>query len=225
MMEEIVDLKEWYDRLWYTSHRFIKFESIWMNNPILTMNPEEFDKEIHEMWGISYKLTKIFKTPEFIGPLRVTLKLKSKVEGLKAFSRLIQILTNPGLKPRHFKSMGMIIGIDITPKSTTCLNDIVDDHINLINKHMEKLFAIVNVASREFSLENTYKNMTEDWNQVNFVFVPYKSQDLSVLASCEEIQLLIDDHLVKTKTITSSSLFSEFRIEVEDWYKKLVSTL
>ena len=82
------------------------------------MNPDEFEQSLHNMSGVCYKLTKTFKTPDFMGPLRVTFKLKSKVEELKTNTRIVHILTNPGLKPRHFNSM-KILGIDITPSATT----------------------------------------------------------------------------------------------------------
>ena len=73
------------------------------------MDPDEFEQDIHTMWSVSYKLTKIFKTPDFMGPLRVTFKLKAKVESLKGNTRLVQILTNRGLKPRHYNMMTQVM--------------------------------------------------------------------------------------------------------------------
>ena len=224
-MEEIADLKDWYDKLWYTSLKFANFEHRWMNSPIKGMDQDEFEQEIHTMWGISYKLSKIFKPPDFMGPLRVTLKLKSKIESLKTNTRLVQILTNPGLKPRHFQSMKDIIGIDITPTETMCLKDMQDEDKALIEKHVDKLVAIVNVASKEFSFENTFKNMKSDWREMKFTFVAYKDLDLKVLASVEEMQCLIEDHLTKSTTIISSSIFAEFRRQVQEWFSELVNIL
>lgn len=222
-MEEIADQKDWYDKLWHTALKFIGFEEKWQNAPIKRMDPDEFESEIHNMWGISYKLTKIFNTPDYLGPLRVTLKLKMKIEALKTNTPLVRILTNPGLKPRHFKSMaGILGGVDLTPSDTTCLADVQNEHKALIERNINNLTAIVNVASKEFSLENTFTKMQYDWSNMKFSYVRYKDQDLYVLSRFEDIQSLIDDHIIKTKTITNSSLFDEFRTEVETWQLKLV---
>ena len=79
----------------------------------------------------------------------------------------------------------------------------------------------MNVASKEFSLENTFKKMQYEWSEMKFSYVRYKEQDLFVLARFDDIQSLIEDHIVKTKTITNSSLFDEFRGQVEVWQAKL----
>ncbi len=173
------------------------------------------------MWTISYKLTKVFKTPDVLGPLRTTLKLKSKIETLKSNLRLVQVLTNPGLKPRHWRSIQEIVGIDIKPNELTCLNDVLPD-APAIEKHIEKLVAIANLANKEFQLENTLQNMKLEWQKVKFTFVLYKNTQISVLSSYEDIKILIEDHLVKTIVIKNAPLFTEFRNEVDNWYNKLV---
>ena len=128
-LEEIADQKDWYDKLWLTALRFAEFEHKWLHSPVKRMDPDEFESELHAMWAVSYKLTKIFNRPEFKCPLRVTLKLKRKVEELRQSARLIQILTNPGLKPRHFKSMAAILdGVDLTPTDTLTLADVQNEH-------------------------------------------------------------------------------------------------
>ena len=108
------------------------------------------------------------------------------------------------------------------PTETTCLNDVTDSDKLAIEENIEKLIAIVNVASKEFSLENTFKKMQHDWVSMKFEFVAYKQLGLSVLSSFDEMGNLIEDHITKTKTIRNSTLFAEFRRDVDNWYDKLV---
>ncbi len=116
----------------------------------------------------------------------------------------------------------MLGGQDITPTHQTCLSHISDTIKELIETNSDKLMAIVNVANKEHSLENTYKKMKNEWAEMRLEFVNYKDRtDVSVLAGYAEIQTLCEDHLTKTKTIMYSSMFAEFRQEVERWYKKL----
>jgi len=95
LLEEVCDLKNCFDKLWMTAARCIDFEARWMHSPIYKMDPDVFENELHGMYAVCYQLMKVFKTPDFMGPLRATFKLKSKVEGLRSFTRLVQILTNP----------------------------------------------------------------------------------------------------------------------------------
>jgi len=108
LLEEVCDLKDLFDKLWMTSSKCIDFEEKWMNSPIYRMDPEMFESELHGMYAVCYQLMKVFKTPDFMGPLRVTFKLKAKIEALKTYTRIVQILTNPGLRPRHFKTMSNV---------------------------------------------------------------------------------------------------------------------
>ena len=221
VFEQILNLKEIYDKLWMTCLEFIQFERKWMHEPILGMSSDDFEQKVHAMWSTAYKLTKIFKTPDLKGPLRVTLKLKTKSERLKSYMRLIQVLTSPGLKPRHWNSMHELLGFDIKPDEQTCLHDFIDK-APLIEKCIEKLIAIVNLANKEFKLEVSFGKMQSDWENVEFAFCPYKERDVYVLSSFSEITSLIDDHILKTLSIKSSPLFTEFRNDVNNWYNNLV---
>ncbi len=115
-------------------------------------------------------------------------------------------------------------GLDITPTRQTCLSDVADTTKDLIEANVDKLMAIVNIASKEFSLENTYKKMKQDWTNMRLEFVAYKDQaDAWVLAAHADVQALCDDHLTKTKTIMYSTMFAEFRHEVDTWFEKLTA--
>jgi dynein heavy chain len=175
------------------------------------------------MWSTSYKLIKLFRTPHLFGQLKIALKLKSKIESLRSNMKLIQVLSNPGLKPRHWNSINQIVGIDITPNEETCLNDVLP-FASIIEKHIEKLIAIVHQGNKEFQLESSILKMKSRWQSIKFKFVEYKSTHLLILNSLDDILSLIEDHIVKTFAIKNSPLFNEFRIEVENWYNKLVNS-
>ena len=64
--------------------------------------------------------------------------------------------------------------------------------------------------------------MKADWEAMNFNFVPYKDTDISILASFDEIQLLLDDHIVKTTTMKNSPFIKPFEQEINTWDHTLV---
>ena len=67
------------------------------------------------------------------------------------------------------------------------------------------------------------KKMKQDWKTMNFTFVPYKDTNLSILSSPDDIQVLLEDHIVKTTTMKGSPFIGPFEEEVNQWDITLVS--
>ena len=67
--------------------------------------------------------------------------------------------------------------------------------------------------------------MQNDWANMHFNFTPYKDTGLSILASFEDIQVLLEDHIVKTMTMKGSPFIGPFEAEVTAWDQKLVRVL
>ena len=65
--------------------------------------------------------------------------------------------------------------------------------------------------------------MREDWETVHFNFTPYKDTELSILSSPEDVQVLLEDHIVKTSTMRGSPFIAPFEKQVKVWEEVLVS--
>ena len=66
------------------------------------------------------------------------------------------------------------------------------------------------------------EKMLESWEEVNFVFVPYKDTKVSVMAAPDDIQMMLDDHIVKTTTMKNSPFIAPFEKQVNAWDERLV---
>jgi dynein heavy chain len=64
--------------------------------------------------------------------------------------------------------------------------------------------------------------MKNDWENIHFSFVPYKDTGISILSSPEDIQVLLDDHIVKTTTMKGSPFIEPFEAAVNEWDNLLV---
>ena len=64
--------------------------------------------------------------------------------------------------------------------------------------------------------------MKEDWEQVDFDLVSYRDTDVKILSSVDDIQNLLDDHVVKTHTMKGSPFIEPFVDEIDKWERKLV---
>lgn len=67
--------------------------------------------------------------------------------------------------------------------------------------------------------------MKEDWKSVDFGLASYRDQDISVLSAVDEVQLLLDDHVVKTHTMKGSPFIEPFKDEIQIWEGTLVRIL
>ena len=181
-----------------------------------------FISKVEMMWKLSYKLSKLFKTPDLSRPLRVALTIKSRLEKFKLNIPLLHIICNPGLKMRHWKSMNDVLGFEITPTDETSLKDILKNS-SIIEKSIESLIEISSLATKEFALEQALKKMKNDWFAMQLSFVQYKDTNLMILSSFDEIQTLLDDHIIKTSTIKNSPFVAAFEKDVDTWTNQLVA--
>ncbi|XP_068702145.1 dynein axonemal heavy chain 3-like [Montipora foliosa] len=217
-IQEIVDAKEPFDKLWRALVTFQDKHEAWLAGPILKLNAEEIEEEVSELWRVIYKLTKEFAHPEFRGPLRVASTTKARLENFKINMPLINALCTPGIKDRHWEAMSVKIGFNIAPKEETTLNEML---VLGLDKFVEDLTEISGRAAKEFSLEKALNRMKEEWKDIEFVFVQYKDTGVSILSAVDDLQVLLDDHIVKTLTMKGSPFVVPFEAEMKEWETKL----
>jgi dynein heavy chain len=170
------------------------------------------------MWRTVYKLTKSFSDAK--GPLKTAEALKAKVDKFKSFIPLLQCICNPGLRDRHWDKISDLAGFDIKPDETTSLSQMLTMNLQ---KFIEQLEEIGASASKEYSLEKAMIAMKKDWTELMFTFIPYRDTGVSILSSVDDIQVLLDDHIVKAQTMRGSPFIKPFEQEITAWEQKLIS--
>jgi dynein heavy chain len=60
--------------------------------------------------------------------------------------------------------------------------------------------------------------MQEDWEPVMFNTSKYKETGLTILSSVDDIQTILDDHIVKTQTMKGSPFIKPFEDEIKVSY-------
>ncbi|XP_048589777.1 dynein axonemal heavy chain 3-like isoform X2 [Nematostella vectensis] len=218
-ISEIIDAKEPFDKLWRAVVRFHDHQEGWLSGPLLKLNAEEIEEEVSDLWRTSYKLTKEFAgSADLRGPLRVASTVKARLENFKINMPLIHALCTPGIKQRHWEMMSMKVGFNIAPKSDTTLNEMLALGLE---KFVDDLAEISGRAAKEFSLEKAMDKMHQEWNGMEFAFVEYKDTGISILSAVDDLQVLLDDHIVKTQTMKGSPFIGPFEADVKEWETKL----
>ncbi|XP_067685210.1 dynein axonemal heavy chain 3-like [Haliotis asinina] len=215
---EISTTKEPFDKLWSTAVTFHGEHDKWMNGPILEVNAEVVEEEVQNLWRTAYKLTKTFSSPEYRSCLKASATIKAKLEKFKINMPLINALCNPGIKARHWDMMNEKVGFNMTPNEQTPLLEVLQMGLE---KYLDELMDISSQASKEFALEKALSKMKTEWESVHFNFVAYKDSGISILSAFDEIQVLLDDHIVKTTTMKGSPFIGPFELEVNEWDHKL----
>ena len=95
------------DKLIYFHLRFLKSFHLtqvekFFSGPFRDVNAESVNDELGEMFRVMHKLTKIFVDP---GPRTVAEKFRSKIEKFKVNLPLLNVISNPGLRDRHWESV------------------------------------------------------------------------------------------------------------------------
>ncbi|XP_044001131.1 dynein axonemal heavy chain 7-like isoform X2 [Aphidius gifuensis] len=208
--DRLMSFKKLYDS---TCDYLLKYEK-WTSALIGAYHPDDIENDVNLAYRTIYKLE---KTLEF-EPKELSIIIKDKIENFKHNLPIIMTLGNPGMKTRHWNEVSNIIGIPIKVNSDLTLGKIIDMKLD---DYIDKFDVIADAAIKEGNLENNIEKMNNDWQKISFTVNPYKDSGTFVIASIDEIQLMLDDHLIKTMTMKNSSYIKPFEKDIITWEIKL----
>ncbi|XP_043945444.1 dynein axonemal heavy chain 3 [Protopterus annectens] len=209
--------KQPYDQLWVTAYNFHVKSDLWMNGPFQKLNAEEINEEVGNMWRTTYKLTK--SLADLPGPRRVAENLKFKIDKFKQHLPILSTICNPGIKDRHWEKISAIVGFELKPQSDASLISMLEYGLS---KFIDKLEEVGGAASKEYSLEKAMEKMKSEWTNMCFTFTKYRDTNTRILSAVDDIQVLLDDHIVKTQTMCGSPFIKPIETEIREWEEKLV---
>ncbi|KAM6951542.1 dynein axonemal heavy chain 3 [Aplochiton taeniatus] len=218
LLQTLMINKQPYDQLWTTALNFTNKSEIWMNGPFMNLNAEKISDELGTMWRTMYKLTKSFS--DLAGPRRVADSFKIKIDKFKQHLPILTTICNPGVKDRHWEKISSIVGFNIKPDADTSLFNMVELGLS---KYSDKLEEIGAAASKEYSLEKNMEKMKNEWAELRFAFTPYRDTGTSVVSAVDEVQVLLDDHIIKTQTMRGSPFIKPMEADCKQWEEKLLS--
>lgn len=82
-----------------------------------------------------------------------------------------------------------------------------------LDEYVPKFEGISEAATKENNLEKALLKMHADWTEIKFSVNSYRDTGTYVIASIDDIQLLLDDHLTKAQTMKNSLYIKPFEKE------------
>ncbi|XP_076766493.1 dynein heavy chain 3, axonemal [Xylocopa sonorina] len=203
--------------LWHTILDFYKNYDQWCYGPFFHLDADYIKEETDNTWRTLHKLARF--VTDIPGARKITEVVRGKVEKFKQYIPLLQIICTPGLQKRHWEQMSKIVNVDIVLTATSCLSDMVD--LGLL-VHVSKLEEISSAAVKEHALQQNLQKMKDEWAEIEFKFTPYRETGVYILTAVDDIQLLLDDHILKAQTMRSSPFIKAFEQEMQAWENKLL---
>ncbi|XP_074551174.1 dynein axonemal heavy chain 7 [Halichoeres trimaculatus] len=205
-------------RLYETATDFLQQHARWLNGPLSGVNPDKVEGDAGNFWRTLYKLEKGFSDePQ---ALNIATVMKAKVEEFNEHIPMVQVLCNPGLRERHWEAMSEVAGVTLLPDGDhVCVAHFLTMNLD---QHLSSFEGISEAASKEYSLEKAMEKMAGEWGDMEFSLLAYRETGTSILSSVDEVQMLLDDHIVKTQTMRGSPFIKPFEVEIREWEGKLL---
>ncbi|XP_069175792.1 dynein axonemal heavy chain 7 isoform X4 [Procambarus clarkii] len=192
---------EWSDRL-----------EEWLHSPVGTHDPDVISQEVAATWRTVYKLEKGFG--DLPAAKNVVIAVRQRIETFRENLPLVQTLGNPGLKERHWEKISEVVGYPLRADATTTLQRLIDSNLE---DYLSKFESVSEAASKEHVFERNLEKMKSEWQEMELVLKPHRETDTWVLSAVEDIQFLLDDHIVKTQSMRSSPFIKPIEQEVAAW--------
>ena len=170
---------------------------------------------VEEQYKESYKTMKQFEGNE--NPLAVAKDLREEISNFRANMPVIRALCQEAFEPRHFSDLFEELKMDMDMEDGITLQQMLD--VGILD-HIDTLERISVKAQKEHGLKTALATMKKEWRPIEFGLVAHKA-GTHMVRGIDEIQAVLDDHIVKSMGIRGSPFVEPIEKEVKDWLLKL----
>eukprot|EP00439_Symbiodinium_sp_Y106_P069158 s1229_g11.t2 len=208
-----VEAFEPYYKLWNSAIDFKHSEEEWLQGVVQRLVAEEIEAMVEEQYKESYKTMKQFEGNE--NPLAVAKDgedLREEISNFRANMPVIRALCQEAFEPRHFSDLFEELRMDMDMEDGITLQQMLE--IGILD-HIDTLERISVKAQKEHGLKTALATMKKEWRPIEFGLVPHRA-GTHMVRGIDEIQAVLDDHIVKSMGIRGSPFVEPIEKEVKD---------
>ena len=142
------------------------------------------------------------------------------VEDHKIYLPAYAEVANPALNNSHWRDIFRAMDAEDMYKDGMQYSVVRLVELGVLD-HLETIGNIGAAASKQYSMLKALENMIGAWDNIDFHCTPYKASEMFVLGQTEEIQMLLDDQLMKIQAMNASPYVKPFQERAKDWEKTL----
>lgn len=241
-IKELKDLVVPFYDLIYKALKWQRDCGVWLDGPFEYLDANIIENLTNDYYTDFNKITKSYKTKikmqiatsyeyTFTGsvddpdpmqhpaPLKLCFQLLEDIKWFKKNVPLTTVFCNTALRQRHWDDMSIVAGFDLTPDAGTTLRKIINKDLM---KDLGKYETISVSASRELALLELLHKIMHDWDNVLFTTIAYKDSGVDILTQLDDIQSLLEEHIVKIQAMRGSAFVKPIESEVKVFYEVLL---
>jgi len=125
-------------------------------------------------------------------------------------------LCNPGLRERHWKEISRAVGVCVEPDPAFTLEKMLNFDIDA---YVQEITEISDSAGKEHRSESSLDSQFAEWEHVIMEFKPCAQTGSHIVSerAVDEVQTLLDDHVIETQTIKGTPYTANFAGRINDW--------
>ncbi|GBP22696.1 Dynein heavy chain 7, axonemal [Eumeta japonica] len=242
---ELEDLKDFilpFHSLVFLCHKWRRSYYTWMDGPFEYLDHEQIECDHDFYYKEFLKISKAYKAKikqqinegvekRFQGsvddmdvnnqpaPMKLCAQAVAELKDWRPNVQMAHIMCNPALEQRHWDEMSTVAGFDLTPNAGTTLRKMIN--YNLWSR-IDQYEVISMAATKELALITNLNKMMAEWIDIFFKTSPYKDTGIHILSGLDDIQSVLDDHIIKTIGMRGSAFVKPFEAQVKTWYDRIV---
>ncbi|XP_076756861.1 dynein heavy chain at 62B [Xylocopa sonorina] len=227
-----------YYELIYRGYQWQRHRDVWLDGPFEYLDSNDIENKTTDYFADFNKISKQYRTRikmelatnypySFKGspddpdpfqqpaPLKICHQLIEDIKWFKYYIPLLTVFRNPAMRQIHWDEMSLIAGFDLTPDAGTTFRKIVN--MDLMEE-IEKYETISISATKQLGLAELLAKMISEWDNVFFTIVLYKDSGVNILTHLDDIQALLEEHIVKVQAMRGSAFVKLIEEEVKHFY-------
>jgi dynein heavy chain len=180
------------------------------------MNEMEF--MVERMGGFMQRLTKM---PKSLRGWEAYSTLKSKLENFEVTLPLLEHLSKPSVKPRHWTELMEICGVQFRIDGDFRLETLLKCNLD---KFVEDIEELTDGADKQKAIEAKMKEIDERWAAESFVFQDWKARRIPVLRATGGVIEELEESQLQCQTMLTMRHVKPFREDVQALLTRLSDT-